>query len=192
MAVESTWGIPKPVRSVLAARIAELRVGLQEDARRQLAALGITAERTADPPGGRALSADEERTRQVVVAVLATRREAGMPRDEALQAYAEEVAFTLLDRLVAFRCLEERGLLLVDGLPETLVRRDPVQGTSSLVWRTRAAHPEFDERAVARTAYRTACAAMSGMHWMPEDPVPTTATRLPVKSAPSWGHRLVR
>jgi hypothetical protein len=27
-----------------------------------------------------------------------------------------------------------------------------------------------------------ACAAMSGMHWMPEEPVPITATRLPVKS----------
>jgi hypothetical protein len=161
MAADSTWGIPKPVRSVLAARIAELRVGLQVDARRQLAALGISAERVGPPPGGRTLSADEERARDVVLAVLAARREAGVPRDQALQGYVEEVAFTLLDRLVTFRCLEERGLLLVDGQAETLVKRDPVRGTSSLVWRTRAAHPDFDERAVARTAYRAACAAMT-------------------------------
>lgn len=161
MAADSTWGIPKPVRSVLAARVTELRVGLQEDACRQLAALGITAEGVGPPPGGRKLSADEERTRDIVLAVLAARREAGVPREEALQAYVEEVAFTLLDRLATFRCLEERGLLLVDGQAETLVRRDPVRGTSSLVWRTRAAHPGLDERAVARTAYRAACAAMT-------------------------------
>lgn len=161
MAADSTWGIPKPVRTVLAARVAELRVGLQEDARRQLAALGITGETVGPPPGGRTLSSDEERSREVVLAVLAARREAGVPREEALQGYVEEVAFTLLDRLVAFRCLEERGLLLVDGQVETLVKRDPVRGTSSLVWRTRAADPGLDERSVARSAYRAACAAMT-------------------------------
>ncbi len=161
MAADSTWGIPKPVRSVLAARITELRVGLQEDARRQLAAFGITADQVGPPPGGRTLSADEIRGRDVVLAVFATRRDAGVSREEALQGYVEGVAFTLLDRLVTFRCLEERGLLLVDGQAESLVRRDPVRGTSSLVWRTRDAQPGLDERAVARTAYRAACAAMT-------------------------------
>ena len=85
MAAESTWGIPKSVRSVLAARITELRVGLQEDARRQLAAVGISAERTGEPPGGRTLSADEVRAREVVLAVLDVRREAGVLREKALQ-----------------------------------------------------------------------------------------------------------
>ncbi len=36
-----------------------------------------------------------------------------------------------------------------------------------------------------------ACSAMSGIDWMPDEPVPITATRWPVKSTPSWGQRLV-
>ena len=99
--------------------------------------------------------------RNVVLAVIETAAPAGVSREEALQAYLEEVAFTLLDRLVTFRCLEERGLVLVGGQAETLVRRDPVRGTSSLVWRTRDANRDLDERAIARAAYRTACAAMT-------------------------------
>ena len=34
--------------------------------------------------------------------------------------------------------------------------------------------------------------AMSGMDWMPDEPVPMTATRWPVKSTPSCGQRLVK
>ena len=35
-------------------------------------------------------------------------------------------------------------------------------------------------------------AAISGMDWMPDEPVPMTATRLPVRSTPSWGQLLVK
>ena len=52
MATESSWGIPKPVRTILAARVTELRVGLQEDARRQLAALGISSRPSRPAAGG--------------------------------------------------------------------------------------------------------------------------------------------
>ena len=34
-------------------------------------------------------------------------------------------------------------------------------------------------------------AAIGGIDWMAEDPVPITPTRLPLKSTPSWGHRPV-
>ena len=34
--------------------------------------------------------------------------------------------------------------------------------------------------------------AMSGMDWIPDEPVPMTATRWPVKSTPSCGQRLVK
>src|SRR5215471_12503126 len=34
--------------------------------------------------------------------------------------------------------------------------------------------------------------AMSGIDWMPDEPVPIRPTRLPVKSTPSCGHRLVK
>src|SRR6202035_5831990 len=44
--------------------------------------------------------------------------------------------------------------------------------------------------AVRWNTYRcSATAAISGATWIPEDPVPTSPTRLPVKSTPSFGHR---
>ena len=36
-----------------------------------------------------------------------------------------------------------------------------------------------------------ACLAIRGIDWMPEEPVPITPTRLPVKSTPSCGQLLV-
>jgi hypothetical protein len=32
---------------------------------------------------------------------------------------------------------------------------------------------------------------MNGIDWMPDDPVPITPTRWPVRSTPSWGQRPV-
>ena len=32
---------------------------------------------------------------------------------------------------------------------------------------------------------------MMGIDWTPDEPVPITPTRNPVKSTPSWGHRPV-
>jgi hypothetical protein len=43
-----------------------------------------------------------------------------------------------------------------------------------------------------KTVRASACRAMIGIDWMADDPVPMTATRLPVKSTPSWGQRLVK
>jgi hypothetical protein len=42
------------------------------------------------------------------------------------------------------------------------------------------------------TVSSDACDAMIGIDWMPDEPVPITATRLPVKSTPSCGHVLVK
>jgi hypothetical protein len=43
-----------------------------------------------------------------------------------------------------------------------------------------------------KTVSSAACAAISGIDWMPDEPVPMTATRLPVKSTPSCGQRPVK
>jgi hypothetical protein len=43
-----------------------------------------------------------------------------------------------------------------------------------------------------KTVTRSDSSAMRGIDWMPDDPMPMTATRLPVKSTPSWGHRPVK
>ena len=42
-----------------------------------------------------------------------------------------------------------------------------------------------------KTVSWSACAAISGIDWIPDEPVPITATRLPVKSTPSCGQLLV-
>ena len=38
-----------------------------------------------------------------------------------------------------------------------------------------------------KTVTCAACSAICGIDWMPDEPVPITATRLPVKSTPSCG-----
>ena len=38
-----------------------------------------------------------------------------------------------------------------------------------------------------KTVRCSACSAITGMAWMPDAPVPTIPTRLPVKSTGSWG-----
>lgn len=157
----STWGIPPAVRRILKARILELRSLLEEDARRQLAAIGITGSEIREPPGGRGLSTEDVRAREVIIAVIATAQAAGEGIVQAIASYVSETAFTFLDRMVAFRSLEERALLLVDDQPETLVRLEPGRGTSSLIWRVRAETPGAAPRDVARAAYRRACDAIS-------------------------------
>jgi hypothetical protein len=157
----STWGIPPAVRRILKARILELRSLLEEDARRQLAAIGITGSEIREPPGGRGLSTEDVRAREVIIAVIATAQVAGEGIVQAIASYVSETAFTFLDRMVAFRSLEERALLLVDDQPETLVRLEPERGTSSLIWRVRAETPGAAPRDVARAAYRRACDAIS-------------------------------
>ena len=47
----------------------------------------------------------------MIGAVIRTARDAGDPTEDAVAAYVSETAFTLLDRVVTFRCLEERELL---------------------------------------------------------------------------------
>lgn len=158
-APESTWGIPSRTRGVLKSSILELRALLEEDARRQLAALGITESGLGETPG--ALLAEDARVRRVALTVIGRRREAGESLAEAVADYVTETAFTFLDRAVALRCLEERGLLLVDGQPETVIKLDPVRGSSSLVWRGRAESSGRPPREVARDAFRRACAAVS-------------------------------
>lgn len=105
----STWGIAPGVRKLLAKRILELRGLLEDDVRRQLAAIGITAEATNAVFGGRALSAEDARAREVAAAVIAAAIRAGSSRQAAFDDYVRETAFTYLNRAVGLRCLEERA-----------------------------------------------------------------------------------
>ncbi len=155
----STWGIPPATRKKVRTHILALRTALEEDARKQLAAMGITAAGIGEVPAS--LSREDRKARSVVEAIIGKAREAGDPTREAVADYIRETAFTFLDRAVALRCLEERGLLIVDGLPESVIRLDPVTGVSSLVHRVRSEQRDLGPREVAREAFRRACAAVT-------------------------------
>ena len=131
----STWGISPQVRKTLARFILDARHALNDDFRRQLIALGVRPDRNADP--GRDLASEQAAVRQAALAVIERATAAGTSHEEAFDTFIADSAFTFLNRLVGLRCIEERRMLLVDGQTETIVRRDPRLGASSLYFQVR-------------------------------------------------------
>ena len=177
----ATWGIAPPVRSKLRSTILDLRTAIEDDANRQLAAAGLDALLSGGVPAGRTLTGVEQRLREVASTVIARSMEAGDDYPTARSAFITEAAYTLLDRAVAFRCLEERGQLLIDGQPETLIKRD-ASGSASLLWRLRQAHPDLAARELAQAGYRRACEAMSERIQVLFDPDAEHATFFPLQA----------
>jgi hypothetical protein len=133
------WGIPAGVQRLLARTVGELRTQLEADFRIQLTALGIGPSGVA--PLTRTLPPDEQRARDVVAAVVEQAVAAGATPGEAVEQYIAAAAYTFLNRAFGLRCLEERGLLLVDGRPETVFRRDPELQSSTLYWQVKNERP---------------------------------------------------
>jgi hypothetical protein len=176
----ATWGIPPQVRAVLRRTVLELRHLLEEDLRRQLAALGIREQGVGSPPGE--LTPEASRAREVVATAIETRRRAGAGPGEALDAYVREAAFTFLDRAVALRCLEERELLTVDGAAESLIAPVADLKVSSLYWRVRSElGSEAPARELWREAFRRACAAASERVRVLFDPDAEAAALFPLQ-----------
>src|SRR5438067_2046819 len=138
-AATGTWGISPAIRRALSRGILELRGAVEDDYRKQLFALGVRP--TASVAPGRPLDANEERARDVAIAVIARDVQAGIPHAEAVERFIRESAYTFLNRMVGLRCLDERNLLVVDGQLETAVKLDPARNASSLYWRVRNALP---------------------------------------------------
>ncbi|HYT79482.1 MAG TPA: BREX-1 system adenine-specific DNA-methyltransferase PglX [Actinomycetota bacterium] len=158
----STWGIRPQVRKALRDQVLALRKALEDDFRRQLVALGVHPDRTDPVPGGRTLTLHEARARQAVVAVIERAVAANTPHEAAFDAFIRDSVFTFLNRCFGLRCLEERGLLLVDGQPETAIRKDERINASSLSFRVRNELPsEASPREVWRETLRRAWQAIS-------------------------------
>ena len=159
-AESGTWGIPTSVRRVISRGILDLRATLEDDFDRQLTAIGVQDDRIAPLPANRQLSPTEAHARDVTAAVINQSTSAGMSFTDARDTYVRECAYTFLNRAVGLRCMEERGLLLIDGQPETVFKVDPVRGASSLYWTVRtespASHPDELWRETLNRAY-TAC-----------------------------------
>jgi hypothetical protein len=177
-----TWEISPQARGVLGRIVPELRHLLEDDFRRQLRALGVREQGVERPPA-RSLSPEELRTREVAAAAIEARRRAGAGPQEALDAYVREAAFTFLDRAVGLRCLEERGLLTVDGTAESLFVPVEDLKTSSLYWRVRSQlGSEASPRELWREAFRRACAAASQRIRVLFDPDAEVAALFPLQA----------
>jgi len=131
----STWGISVQVRKALARFVLESRSDLEDDFRRQLAAVGVYPDRLQDT--GRSLTPVEQAAREAASAVVDRTVQGGICREDAFATFVRDSAFTFLNRIVGLRCLEERGMLLVDGNVETAIRQDERLRASSLYFRVR-------------------------------------------------------
>ncbi len=177
-----TWGISPPVRRALARTVLDLRAALEDDFGKQLRALGVREEGIQPPLAGRTLTPAEQRVRDVASAVIRREIAGGATREQAFQAYVRDSAFTFLNRMVGLRCLEERGLLLVDGQPETAIKLDPARNASSLYWRVRnELGPATPPREVWRETLRRAGAAISEYIRVLFDPESEYAALLPLQ-----------
>ena len=134
---QGTWGISQPVRRFLSRTVLALRRELEDDYRKQLRAVGVREDGIQPLAAGRTLALEEQRVRDMAQAVINRELESGATDREAFNIFVRDSAFTFFNRLVAFRCLDERRVLVVDGLPETVIKVDPASNSSTLYWRVR-------------------------------------------------------
>jgi len=132
-ATYGTWGTSPTVRRALVRGVLELRGAVEDDYRKQFVALGVRPTGAVVP--GRKLDPNEQRTRDVAMAVISRDVQAGMRHADVVEGFVRESAYTFLNRMVGLRCLDERRLLVVDGQVETPVKLDPARNASSLYWR---------------------------------------------------------
>ena len=86
------------------------------------------------------LSEEEQATRRHLDALLAREMKAEGTRERGYDAVRREMAYTFLNRLVGLRCMEARGLLVVNGeVTEVVTTRPEFGGLSRLLRDLRAA-----------------------------------------------------
>lgn len=102
----------RETRSAIETTTQRARRLLEEDFREQLDGIfDVRVDgRVADEPGAH-LDAGQRRIRPRIVAAIAHKRAGGMAPAEAVADYLRDAAFTVLNRFVALKMLEARGLL---------------------------------------------------------------------------------
>jgi len=103
----------KPTRNAIERATQDMRHLLEDEFRAQLEGIyDILANgNISSTGGGGALTAEQEGIRAAIVADLERKRSAVMKPDEAVTDYVRDAAFTGVNRFVALRMLEARGLL---------------------------------------------------------------------------------
>jgi hypothetical protein len=174
-------GLSTITRRAILRTILDLREAIEEDYRRQLRAMEVGASGVGPFPSDRKPNDEDVRIREVASAVIGQAMAAGATAGEAVERFVRESAFTFLNRAVGFRCLEERGMLLVNGQAETLWTVDPARNTSSLYWRARAdSDPTTPPREIWRKAILQASAGVSQQVGLLFDPRNEHAALLPL------------
>jgi len=116
------------------------RKTLEDDFVRGLKRLGV--ERTASTPLSKLdyLTEEERATRKHLDALLSRETKTEGARELAFDAIRREMAYTFLNRLVGLRCMEARGLLVVnEETTEVVTTRPEYGGLSRLLRDLRAA-----------------------------------------------------
>jgi hypothetical protein len=105
--------VNKDLRDLLQSTTQAVRAALEEDYREQLGAdFDIREDGSIATEPGRHLDADGRARRRKLVAAVEHRRATARNAEEAVSAYVREAAFTTLNRFVALKMLEARGLVL--------------------------------------------------------------------------------
>ena len=116
--------------------VLDLRHLLEEDLGRELKRLGIERRKPPVPLAKLDYLSDEERaTRRHLDALLAHETRAEGSVDDGYLAVRREAAYTFLNRLVGLRCMEARGLLLIEGEQTEVVTARPEYGGRSRLLR---------------------------------------------------------
>lgn len=102
----------KPVRNAIERATQAIRHLLEDEFEAQLeGTFDILASGSVSATGGGALTQEQAGHRTAIVAAIERKRAAGMKPDEAVADYVRDAAFTTLNRFVALKMLEARGLV---------------------------------------------------------------------------------
>jgi hypothetical protein len=102
----------KPIRNAIERATQEMRHLLEDEFEEQLAGtFDILADGSIASTGGGALTASQAGTRAALVAAIERKRSTGMKPAESVADYLRDAAFTVLNRFVALKMLEARGLV---------------------------------------------------------------------------------
>lgn len=127
------------LRHILEGRFDDAGIWRPGDLEERLASLGVRLDREALPLEHLSHLSEEDRcARQIVDAFIQSHLQSGRSREEAIQEFLKESAYTWANRLLALRCMEARGLI-----DEVVLQKENYGGRSLKHHRMARQNPEL-------------------------------------------------
>ncbi|MEW6745482.1 MAG: BREX-1 system adenine-specific DNA-methyltransferase PglX [Planctomycetota bacterium] len=153
----------------LKAAVLELRKNLEDDLTTQLRRLGVDGKKNNMTPVEKLdyLTDAEKRARAAVDVLIEKEKRIALSFAGAVASLVREAAYTHLNRLFGLKCMEVRGLLVVEGeCTETITTRPEYGGRPKLLWAMRESdrqyrHGEDAEERLWQDALERACRAVT-------------------------------